>query len=163
MKILIEESVVRQALEFAENACGGKCNTEYNPCEARDLAEEFRAALERSEKDVQQKPACYMGTYNSAHIRDMYTKVMRSIEDFQAEKYMPDRIDSLYLRLPPLPAPAPAVPEGWKLVPIEMTGDMAHAAFLAGDSPTIPGRFYVRLAEWWKAMLSAAPEYTIPK
>jgi len=46
---------------------------------------------------MEQKPACYMGTYNSADIRDMYTKVMRNVEDFQAEKYMPDRIDPLYL------------------------------------------------------------------
>jgi hypothetical protein len=49
-KILIDEEVVKQALDFAESICGGRCNAEYNPCEARDLAEEFRNALDAAEK-----------------------------------------------------------------------------------------------------------------
>lgn len=50
MKILIEESVLRQALDYTERVCGDRCNAEYNPCEARDIAAALRTALDAAEK-----------------------------------------------------------------------------------------------------------------
>lgn len=51
-------------------------------------------------------------------------------------------------------APAPAVPDGWKLVPVEPTSEMQDAMLVA---------FYKRekhfiVPELWEAMLAAAPE-----
>ncbi len=46
----------------------------------------------------------------------------------------------------------PAVPEGWKLVPVEPTKEMAIAYWQFND------RQDVRMIDAWKAMLEAAPE-----
>jgi hypothetical protein len=43
--------LLQQALEFAERICGDRCNAEYNPCEAKDLAEAIRAHLEKPEPE----------------------------------------------------------------------------------------------------------------
>jgi hypothetical protein len=45
-----------------------------------------------------------------------------------------------------------AVPAGWKLVPIEPTGEMVIAARTRGTSAT--------KAEYWAAMIAAAPDST---
>lgn len=48
--------------------------------------------------------------------------------------------------------PAPSVPEGWKLVPIEPTQEMSEAGVYAGS-------IYYDVAEaTYEAMLAAAPE-----
>ena len=50
------------------------------------------------------------------------------------------------------PAAQPAVPEGWKLVPIKPTKEMAIAYWQFND------RQDVRMIDAWKAILEAAPE-----
>jgi len=52
------------------------------------------------------------------------------------------------------PATDPAIPNGWKLVPIEPTGEMVVAAMRALDDTDLAG------PSVWSAMLAAAP--TIP-
>lgn len=49
-----------------------------------------------------------------------------------------------------LAAPAPAVPSGWKLVPVEPTREMNRAGFDAHRATGLTG-------EIWRAMLTAAP------
>ena len=44
--------LLQQALEFAERICGDRCNAEYNPCEAKDLAEAIRAHLAKEPEPV---------------------------------------------------------------------------------------------------------------
>jgi hypothetical protein len=67
-------------------------------------------------------------------------------------------LTTLYLH----PAPQPAIPEGWKLVPIEPTGEMKRAAHisLTGDETgwytSAPA---LAACRYYKAMLAAAPEY----
>jgi hypothetical protein len=50
------------------------------------------------------------------------------------------------------PPAQPAVPEGWKLVPVEPTKEMAIAYWQFND------RQDVRMIDAWKAILEAAPE-----
>jgi hypothetical protein len=50
------------------------------------------------------------------------------------------------------PAAQPAVTEGWKLVPVEPTKEMAVAYWQFND------RQDVRMIDAWKAMLATAPE-----
>lgn len=40
---------MKQALEYAENQCGDKCNPEYNPCWAREVAYGLKSAIEQME------------------------------------------------------------------------------------------------------------------
>jgi hypothetical protein len=51
MTTLIEAA--RQALEALEDACGGRCNAEYNPCFQREAITSLRQAIEQAE---QQEP-----------------------------------------------------------------------------------------------------------
>ena len=54
--------------------------------------------------------------------------------------------------------PAPSVPEGWKLVPIEPTEKMINEGTCAA---TLPGPHYIDSAcakQCWTNMLAAAPE-----
>lgn len=42
--------VMKQALEALEEACGGRCNAEYNPCQQRKAAHALRTAIDAAEK-----------------------------------------------------------------------------------------------------------------
>lgn len=54
-------------------------------------------------------------------------------------------------------APRPAVPEGWKLVPVEPTHRMVAVCMQTGGEPyTGPGPKII--AEYWRAMCAAAPK-----
>jgi hypothetical protein len=48
MTTLIEAA--RQALEALEDACGGRCNAEYNPCFQREAITSLRQAIEQAHK-----------------------------------------------------------------------------------------------------------------
>lgn len=41
---------LKDALSFAESICGFRCNAEYNPCEAQELANNLKDALAELEK-----------------------------------------------------------------------------------------------------------------
>lgn len=41
---------MKQALEALEEACGDRCNAEYNPCHARTAIASLRQAIEQAEK-----------------------------------------------------------------------------------------------------------------
>jgi hypothetical protein len=43
---------MKQALEALEEACGDRCNAEYNPCYARTAITSLRQAIEQAEKQV---------------------------------------------------------------------------------------------------------------
>ncbi len=51
--------------------------------------------------------------------------------------------------------PAPSIPEGWKLVPVEPTEKMKHAGRAAAWSNAVA---YNETRDIYKAMLAAAPE-----
>jgi len=60
--------------------------------------------------------------------------------------------------------PQPAVPEGWKLVPVEPTGDMEEAGcqgYMEADGNWVMHRSSMGFA--YKAMLEAAPTPTTPQ
>jgi len=44
-------TAAQQALEALEDACGDRCNAEYNPCWQREVAETLRAALAEPVQD----------------------------------------------------------------------------------------------------------------
>lgn len=48
----------QQALEALEEACGNRCNAEYNPCYRRAAADNLRAALAQPEKTNQCAETC---------------------------------------------------------------------------------------------------------
>lgn len=52
--------------------------------------------------------------------------------------------------------PAPVVPDGWKLVPIESTGPMVNAAWEAVNGAVGTGT----IDAMYDAMIANAPEYT---
>jgi hypothetical protein len=41
---------MKQALEALEEACGDRCNAEYNPCHARTAIASLRQAIDKAEK-----------------------------------------------------------------------------------------------------------------
>ena len=43
-------TAMKQALEALEEACGDRCNAEYNPCHARIAITSLRQAIEQAEK-----------------------------------------------------------------------------------------------------------------
>lgn len=102
MKILIEESVLRQALEALEPHKSTVLRW-ITPVDSAITA--LRAAIEAAEK---QEPVAWMGEYNINDIRDHYTVVMRHKTDFDG---MPERVRPLYT-----PQQQPAIP-AWQ--PIE--------------------------------------------
>ena len=59
------------------------------------------------------------------------------------------------LYLAPGAQPAPSIPEGWRLVPVEPTEVMKHAGRAAGWSNAVA---YNETRDIYKAMLAAAPE-----
>lgn len=95
MKILIEESVLRQALEALEPHKSTVLRW-ITPVDSAITA--LRAAIKATEK---YKPVAWMGEYNINDIRDHYTVVMRHKTDFSG---MPDRVLPLYT------TPQPAIP-----------------------------------------------------
>lgn len=62
----------------------------------------------------------------------------------------PRRFSAMAERIAPIDSPV-KVPDGWKLVPVELTKNMEHMAKYVG------GIHNVKKA--WDAMLAAAPEY----
>ena len=77
--------------------------------------------------------------------------VKQELDDLIAEYYMEtssfaERVDEIFKQA------QPAVPEGWKLVPLEPTKEMAVAYWQFND------RQDVRMIDAWKAILEAAPE-----
>ena len=44
-RITILEAALRQAVEALEDACGGRCNAEYNPCWQREAITTAKQAL----------------------------------------------------------------------------------------------------------------------
>ncbi|MDT3600008.1 hypothetical protein ROM86_07835 [Cronobacter malonaticus] len=74
-----------------------------------------------------------------------------------AEQAVKDRKDGSCIKPLYNAPPAPFVPDGWKMVPVEPTPDMREAFHQANEEWEEGG------AKWspdhqWKAMLSAAPE-----
>ena len=47
------------ALEALEDACGDRCNAEYNPCWQREVAETLRAALAEPNRAQKMRDAGY--------------------------------------------------------------------------------------------------------
>ena len=62
-------------------------------------------------------------------------------------------------KLPPAPGaqPAPSIPEGWKLVPIEPTGEMINKVIDERLTALVSGKDHSML-DIYHAMLAAAPE-----
>ena len=50
---------MKQALEALQEACGDRCNAEYNPCHARTAITSLRQAIEQAEK---QEPVAWQDT-----------------------------------------------------------------------------------------------------
>ena len=57
-----DRELFEQALEALEDACGGRCNAENNPCWQRDVANALRERLAQSEQC--QYPDCKCATEN---------------------------------------------------------------------------------------------------
>ena len=46
---MTDKEVLKLALEALEEACGDRCNAEYNPCYARTAITALRQAIQREE------------------------------------------------------------------------------------------------------------------
>jgi hypothetical protein len=49
---MTKDEALRLALEALEDACGNRCNAEYNPCFQRDAITAIKAALEAKDEPV---------------------------------------------------------------------------------------------------------------
>jgi hypothetical protein len=47
---------MKQWLEALEEACGDRCNAEYNPCHARTAIASLRQAIKQAEKQQAREP-----------------------------------------------------------------------------------------------------------
>jgi hypothetical protein len=43
----VDRKVLEEAIAALEDACGGRCNAEYNPCWQQEVAQSLKAALEQ--------------------------------------------------------------------------------------------------------------------
>jgi hypothetical protein len=41
----VDRKVLEEAIAALEDACGGRCNAEYNPCWQQEMAQTLKAAL----------------------------------------------------------------------------------------------------------------------
>ena len=111
---------------------------------ARDERDAMRARIEAMEK---QKPA--------ATVRINVINGNPSVDFVPGLHYLHHN-DKLYLA--PGAQPAPSIPEGWKLVPIEPTEKMISEGSCASS---LPGPHYISedcAKQCWEYMLAAAPE-----
>ena len=60
---MTDRELMQQALEALEDACGGRCNAEYNPCWQRNVADALRERLAQPE----QEPNYWLGYGLQAH------------------------------------------------------------------------------------------------
>jgi hypothetical protein len=82
---------MKQALEALEEACGDRCNAEYNPCHARTAITSLRQAIEQAEK---QEPVAWI------HTKIEGVTVPHRPADLDKH---PDRWEALYKTPPPCP------------------------------------------------------------
>ena len=66
-----QEAAMRKALAFAEHECGGRCNAQYNPCYAYEVADTLRAALAQQGE----QPLGYVRTVNGEPTDDQLDAV----------------------------------------------------------------------------------------
>ena len=68
---MTDRELMQQALEALEDACGGRCNAENNPCWQRDIANALRDRLAQPE----QEPVAWMsiGVIVKSEIPQFYT------------------------------------------------------------------------------------------
>ena len=135
MKILIEESVLRQALYELCTQRDAHYSGDY-PTELRDAITALRTALEAAEKS---EPVAWV-----APIAIEVSSGKCSASAWSGVKTNSHTIP-LYTH------PAPAIPDGWCLMPKEPTEEMIDAA----DESLFYGK---ALSELYKAMLAAAPK-----
>ena len=64
--------VMKQALEALKDACGGRCNAEYNPCWQQEAAQALRLAIEQAEK---QEPGAYGATHRQLITGALYKRI----------------------------------------------------------------------------------------
>lgn len=55
------KSMLIQARDALLSACGGRCNAEYNPCEAREVADALTAAIDAQEPE--HGPVAWIGVH----------------------------------------------------------------------------------------------------
>ena len=114
---------------------------------------ELRAKIEAMEK---QKPVAQVGVHKTGGNAGI-TWSARPLNEFDSLPLLRDG-DRLYLAPGAQAQPAPSIPEGWKLVPIEPTEKMISEGSCASS---LPGPHYISegcAQQCWKYMIAAAPE-----
>jgi uncharacterized protein YbdZ (MbtH family) len=99
---------MKQALEALEEACGDRCNAEYNPCHARTAITSLRQAIEQAEK---QEPVGEV----SGH--DWSTGLLYRDLEPGTLLYTAPRATSAQMA---------AIPEGWSLVAVKGFNDLMY-------------------------------------
>ena len=118
---------------------------------AQRRADALRAKIEQMER---QEPVAWL--HETRRDSDVVTDAVKHVWG----KAVVGALAAYSIPLYPAPGaqPAPSVPEGWKLVPIEPTEKMINEGTCAA---TLPGPRYIDSAcakQCWEYMLAAAPE-----
>ena len=134
------------AAQFGRDADEAKTHLAF----AKDELNHLRAKIEAMEK---QEPVAWL--HESRRDSDVVTSAVKHV--WQRARPMSLAAYSIPLYLAPGAQPAPGIPEGWKLVPIEPTHEMLDA----GEDtfvPTYTGTPVSAPIDVYCAMLAAAPE-----
>ncbi len=73
----------QQALEALDDACGDRCNAEYNPCWAREVAETLRAALAEPNRAQKMRDAGYTRRPTLREMAEPTTEDSSAVEPVQ--------------------------------------------------------------------------------
>jgi len=88
---------MKQALEALEEACGDRCNAEYNPCHARTAITALRQAIKQAEK---QEPVAWIWKYANGEEEVVFVPP-RHVDATHVDA--PSTITSLYTTPPTVP------------------------------------------------------------
>lgn len=127
--------------------------SENMPSDMAGRWETWQAALSRAEGkaqpvavDLERYDAGILGSNGGGHVGWWHDYIRAVLED--AHDFYLQQVDGLAH-----PAPQVAVPEGWKLVPVEETPDMRGAGVLHS------GMDHEDASEIWARMIAAAPTH----
>jgi hypothetical protein len=76
----VDRKVLEEAIAALEDACGGRCNAEYNPCWQQEVAQTLKAALEQPNED-----------YERGFVDGMSEQAKRSVD--RAVNHMADALE----------------------------------------------------------------------
>ena len=169
MRAKIEAMEKQEPVAWGAFYFGGKLNGKlYSQCDTEAQIDKYIVDRHRSDdSNTFRKAALYAipGALPAPSFADAYQGAMEDVAIWKKRALEAEDLNRKFVAEINGPAymgepaqPAPIIPEGWKLVPIEPTETMVSAGSCASS---LPGPHYISegcAQQCWKYMLAAAPE-----